>query len=179
MKTDKRSDVKFESIKKEYEIFYRDILSSGKIPQRVTPAGFWAPTSAEAVRSLFQEIGLSKYPSFVDLGSGDGVVTAVASLFTESYGIESDERLHSKSAEIKEKLDLKCDFLHADFLSCDLSAYSVIFISPDDYFYKLERKLQKEMKGILVVAGNLYVPLNMKLKKEIEVQGRKFLVYKK
>ena len=47
--------------------------------------------------------------------------------------------------------------------------------------YELEKKLRTEMKDTarLIIAGNLYKPLNMGLEKEYKIQGVWFGIYSK
>jgi len=83
----------------------------------------------------------------LDLGSGDGKIVLIASLFTKSAaGIEFDEELVKKGIEIRDKLGLKCDLICADYMEHDFSQYDILFINPDKSFHHgLEEKLLREM----------------------------------
>jgi hypothetical protein len=153
---------KFQQIKKEYEEFYNSFLRNGRLPMGETKAGFWGTAATDDIFELFKTIELQKFKSFIDLGSGDGKVVLIASLFTKSAGIEFDEELHAKAVEIKEKLGLNAELMNGDFMEHDLSGYDVIFINPDKPFNKgLERKLRKEMKGTLLVYNMVYKPFSL------------------
>jgi len=105
--------------------------------QRKTKVGYWAMSNPEQVFELFNRLNLKGFKSFVDLGSGDGVVVAVASLFTSADGIEADASLHSSAVEMRKRSGLKYGLKNADYLEEDLSGYDFIFMNPDNYFYKL------------------------------------------
>ena len=96
-------DNQFQSIVKEYDQYYKSLLQKGRLPLKSTAKGFWGYSIAEEVYELFKKIKLEQYKSFVDLGSGDGKVVLIASLFTKAIGIEIDEELVRKSEEMKAK----------------------------------------------------------------------------
>lgn len=153
----------FNQLKKEYDLFYRSFLKKGKLPMGETDAGFWGAAIGDDIFELFKKIQLQNFRNFIDLGSGDGKVVLTASLFTNAAGIEHDAELHKKAVEIKDKLKLKANLIQGDFMEHDLSKYDFVFINPDKSFSKgLETKLQKELKGILVVYNHIYQPANMK-----------------
>ncbi len=154
---------KLEQIKAEYGKFYKSFLKKGKLPMGDTEAGFWGTAAADDVFELFQKIELQKFKSFIDLGSGDGKVVLIASLFTNSAGIEFDDDLHKKAVEIRDRLKLKAELMKGDFMKHDISKYGIVFINPDKPFNKgLEKKLRKELKGILLVYNVIYHPGTMK-----------------
>ncbi len=148
-----------------------------KKSQRPTKSGYWAASDPLQVFELFRKIKLENSKSFVDLGSGDGIVVAIASLFTKSTGIESDEKLHWDALKMRRELKLDCVFKNADYLDEDLSGYDLIFINPDNYFYKLEKKLLDEFKGKIVIVDNIFRPLTLEAKKQVSVRGATFSVY--
>jgi 16S rRNA G1207 methylase RsmC len=158
----KRQDA-FELIKKEYKSFYESLLKKGTPPVWETEKGIFGTSSLDNVFELFQDIHLEKYKSFIDLGSGDGCVVLVASLFTKAAGIEFDRELHKKAVAIRDKLNLKAELVQGDFLEHDLGKYDIIFINPDQGFHKgLGQKLQREMKGELLVYNFVFQPYNLK-----------------
>jgi precorrin-6B methylase 2 len=158
----------FLRIKKEYDEFYREFISQGKLPMGETEAGFWGVSLTDDIFELFKEIRLDKYKSFIDLGSGDGKVALIASLFTNSAGIEFDEDLFKSSVKIRDKLGLDASIVKGDFLKHDLSQYDIIFINPDKQFSEgAEAKLLKEMKGTLIVYNHIYLPNQLKKCKTI------------
>ena len=91
------NDQLFHDIKNEYDEFYKIILKSGKLPMWNTQKGFWSASIAEEVYNTFKRIDLNKFQNFLDLGSGDGKVVMIASLFCKNAeGVEVDSFLHSK-----------------------------------------------------------------------------------
>ena len=153
----------FQKIKEEYDIFYNSLLRKGCLPMGDTDVGFWGASIGEDVFEFFKKIKLQNFKSFIDLGSGDGKVALIASLFTNATGIEFDNDLHEKAVELNNKLNLKANIVKGDFMKHDLSKYDFIFINPDKSFNKgLERKLMKEMNGVLFVYNFIYHPDNMR-----------------
>ncbi len=151
---------RFRQIKEGYNIFYRELLSQGKLNCRDTGIGFWGCSSADAVFEFFQEINLSSFRCFIDIGSGDGIVVLIASLFTNATGVEFDKELHNKAVEMKEKLKIHAELMNHNVEDIDLSGYDIIYINPDKSFTRsrIEKKLLNEMNGILVVYNNIFMP---------------------
>ncbi len=134
--------LKFLNIEKAYLELEKRFKVSGKGNVFLTNTGIYGVADIEKVFKFFQEIHLEEYESFIDLGSGDGRVVLVASLFTKAYGVESDKELVKCGEEIRDRLGLSCEFFFDDFLSMDLSKYSMLFINPDKEFDKgLDDKL--------------------------------------
>jgi len=146
--------------------------------QRSTALGYWAMSNPLHVFELFRKLELSRYKRFVDLGSGDGIVVAVASLFTDSAGIEIDENLHKDALEIRSRLGLDYELKNMDYLEEDLSQYDVIFINPDNYFYKLEKALVENFRGIIIITDNIFRPLTLRPSDNLSVMGTRYSIYK-
>ncbi len=153
---------KYFEIKSAYDSFYNSILAEGKLPMRETAKGYWGIATADDVYELFKTIKLEKFRSFVDLGSGDGKVVSIASLFTKAIGIEIDRELVMHSERIKNKLNINAKFIEGDFLKHNLSKFDFVFINPDQHMTKLEPKLFKELNGKFVVYGPHYHPKLLK-----------------
>ena len=155
--------VKLDEIKKEYGVFYKSLLKKGELPMRDTEVGFWGTAAIDDVYDLFTKMELGKFKKLIDLGSGDGKVVMVASLFTSAVGVEFDKELHDKAVEIRDRLGVKAELLCEDFLKMDISEYDIVFINPDRAFHKgVEKKLREELKGVLVVYNMVYRPTGMK-----------------
>ncbi|NQU78980.1 hypothetical protein HQ545_04390 [Candidatus Woesearchaeota archaeon] len=167
----------FNTISKEYMRRKGRLLAQGK-SQRPTSIGYWASADPVHMHELFRKLELGKSRAFLDLGSGDGVVVAIASLFTTSSGIEIDEQLHNDAVMMAKKLGLEMDLICMDYLDEDLSKYDFIFINPDNYFHKLERRLVEQFKGTLVIADNIFRPLTLSPSNSVTVRGVSFSVYK-
>ena len=101
---------------------------------------------------LFNKINLHKRSSLLDLGSGDGRVVLLASLFTKAAGYEANKYLVNIGKRVRKKFDLSASLRREDFMKADFSNYDVLFIYPDkDYNERLLRKIKGEFKGILIV----------------------------
>lgn len=173
-------DKLFENIKQEYDVFYKSFLKKGKIPYYETEKGTWGISVADYIYDFFKKIDLKKYKNFLDLGSGDGKVVLIASLFTKATGIEHDKKLFNKSIKIKDKLKLKANFIQEDFLKHDLTKYNIIFINPDKGFHQgIEDKLLKELKGILIVYNFIYQPRFLKKGKTYLFEQTPITIYSK
>lgn len=175
----------FGLIKKEYESYYTKLMRSGKFPLRPTKFGYWGYSAIKDVFEVFKKFDLKRYKNFIDLGSGDGKVVLVASLFTDAAGFELDRELFKKSIEIKnnvlKKIELnEIKILNKDYLDEDLSKYEVIYHYPDKPMHEVENKLLKEMNNsaILIHYGNYFFPLQLKLIKKIDFNGMGVGIYK-
>ena len=173
-------DDKFGLIKKEYDQFYRDLLKSGSLPMRDTGKGFWSAAISSDVFDIFKKIKLQNFRNFLDVGSGDGVVVSIASLFTSAAGIEIDKMLHEKAVSMQRKLGLKANLINDDFYSHDFSAYDILFLNPDRPLHRgLEQKLLRELKGKLVLYGPHFRPSQLTKEKEFFVNDTIVAVYSK
>ncbi len=173
-------DNAFIEIKKEYDDFYRDLLRQGKLPLRNTGRGFWGHAIAEEIYSAFKRLNLQKSKSFVDLGSGDGKVVLIASLFCKrAVGIEMDNELHQKALEIQRKLSIpNAIFYNNDFFAHSISEFDVVFTYPDAPMERgLEKKLLNELNGKLIHYGHHFHPLQLKKEHSFFINGDLFTVY--
>ena len=172
---------RFQLIKKEYDDFDRSLLREGRLPLKDTGIGFWNAAISQEVFELFNKLKLQKYSHFLDLGSGDGRVVMIASLFTNATGIEIDRELVNKSAELQRILDIKnVNFIHKNFMEHDISGHDVVFINPDRPMYRgLEDKLLNELKGQLIVYGHHFHPTLLQKKKEFHLDANYAALYTK
>ncbi|MCX6707099.1 MAG: methyltransferase domain-containing protein [Candidatus Woesearchaeota archaeon] len=149
---------KFREIEKEYDILEEELRKTRGIVFD-TEKGIYGTAKCDRMYNLFNKIRLQRYKSFLDLGSGDGRVVLIASLFTNSSGIEIDRFLVEKGEKIRNKLGLKCAFIQADFTRHNFSKYDFIFINPDkEWNEKIEKKLLREFNGVLFVNNNIFLP---------------------
>lgn len=155
--------IKYSQIKESYDRFYTELLASGKLPLRDTGIGFWENSVSDDIWHLFNKIDLKRYKNFLDLGSGDGKVVLIASLFTNAHGIEADPELHKKAEEMKKRHNVRrAKFFHGNYMDHDLSKYDIIFLNPDKRLTELEPKLKSELKGKLIVYNHLFHPQTLK-----------------
>ena len=176
------NDAVFAQIKKEYDDFYQEILRSGKLPMWSTEKGFWNASISDEIYGAFKKIRLNRFNNFLDIGSGDGKVVLIASLFCQNAeGVEINKSLHSKAIEMINKLNIKnAKFHNMDFFEHDFSGYNLLFISPDAPMERgLEDKLLKEMKGKLIHFGHHFHPRFLKKEDSFLVNGDLVSLYTK
>ena len=173
---------KFREIKKEYNNLQRDMLKQGKLPLRDTGVGFWGGAIAEEIFEAFKRIKLHNFKSFIDLGSGDGRVVLIASLFgVKAIGIEVDNELFIKSLGVQRKLNMpNAIFYNNDFFEHSFSGYDILFCNPDQPIEKdLEKKLINEMTGKLILYGHHFHPKNLNMEDSFIINGTLVTVYGK
>ncbi len=176
------NDIVFNQVKSEYDSFYRALLRKGKLPMWSTSKGFWNAAVTDEVYEAFKKIGLNKFNNFLDIGSGDGKVVLLASLFCKNAeGIEIDRFLHNKAVEMQNRLGLRnAKFHNKDFFGHNLSDYDVLFVNPDVPFERgLEKKLVKEMKGKLIHYGHHFHPQSLKKEDSFLINGTPVSIYSK
>ena len=172
----------FIQIKEEYDDFYSSLLKGGKLPMWNTEKGFWNAAIAYEVCEAFKKIGLEKFSNFLDIGSGDGKVVLIASLFCKNAdGVEIDEFLHGKAVEMRRKFGINnARFHNSDFLLHDFSQYDMLFIAPDAPFERgIENKLLKEMTGKLIHYGHHFHPRALKKEDSFLVNENLVTLYSK
>ena len=175
-------DILFSDINKEYNNFYRELLKKGKLPMRSTEKGFWNAAISDEIYGAFKKIKLGKFRNFLDIGSGDGKVVFIASLFCKNAeGVEIDRYLHDKAVQIKNKLKINnAAFHNKDFFQHDLQKYDVLFLAPDSSLDRgLENKLLNEMKGKLIHYGHHFHPRFLKKEESFLVSNSLVSVYSK
>ena len=170
----------FQKVNAFYEQYYAVLKTKGIHSHKQTEKGFWLSSVSSEVFDLFRTIGLEQFKHFADLGSGDGKVALIASLFTKSTGIEFDEELVQRSIQIKEELEAhNIQFKKGDFIEEDLSAYDILFVYPDNPLIRLEQKLLKEFRGDLIVCGGIYPPEKLVKKRVVQINNAVFGVYRR
>lgn len=178
--TPRQRETLFKKIDLAYAKFEAAIKAQGKKLVWETEKGIYGAAPCKRLFTLFKKIGLENCKKFVDLGSGDGRVVMIASLFTDATGIEADEELVASGQRIRHELGLQCHFVHGDFLEQDLNEYDALFINPDQGFHKgLEEKLLREMNGTLYVNNNIFLPAKLKKGKSIWIDGVPVIPYTK
>ncbi len=153
----KDRDAKFLTIKEEYDKFYKTFYDRGTFPHKNFLDSFWSTTPMDDIYAFFQKVELSKYSNFLDMGSGDGVVVAIAFLFTKAAGIEKHEELYRTSKEFFAKLKIDAKLINDDFQNINISKYDFVYINPDKSFtLKFENKLLNELRGKLYVYNTVF-----------------------
>jgi hypothetical protein len=174
----------FNRIKTRYDDFVRFLLWNNILPARDTGIGYWGTTPLLELRELFTRLSPQGYKRMIDLGSGDGRVVLLASLFgIEAHGIEFDPWLVNSSLFIRRKLDLpsfeQTKFREGNFMHHDISGYDLVYTSPDKPFNRnsFEDKLLRELSGDLIVHGWEFHPTSLKEKETHIINGEKFVIY--
>lgn len=133
-------DQQFQRIKEYFDEKDRSYARVGRLPLGSTEKGFWGTAHLDDCYELFKRIGLDSAKSFLDLGSGDGRVVLVASLFCPASGIEFDAKLHAEAVAAKDALGRSATFICGDYTDHDLSVHDVWFSYADHNFSWLEKK---------------------------------------
>ena len=169
----------FRKIKAAYQDFYQKLkLLENRPPYRNTRSGMWATSAAEEVYRAFCHYKLDQYCHMADLGSGDGIVVAIASLFTQATGYELDQWLYQQSIKLGHSLNLsKATFLRTDFLQARLTNYDLLYLYPDKPFYQLEKRLLTTWEGRLLVKGPHFPPRCLKKIAESAPSVGRFVLY--
>ncbi len=175
----------FKKIHKKYDEFETSLLKKGQLIAKDTGIGYWGVTNCRDLFNFFNEFKLKGYKNFIDLGSGDGRVVLIASLFgVKALGIEYDKWLMDCALDMKRKLDLphfkNVSFKVDDFMQHHVGKHDVVYVSPDKPFFRgLGKKMANELDGKLVVHSYEFHPGNLKKENEFIVNGEKFAVYSK
>lgn len=172
----------FNKIKEEYDLFYNILLRNGKLPMFSTKLGFWNSSSTKDVFDIFKRIKLHNHKTFLDIGSGDGKVVLIASLFgVNAHGVEIDDFLVAKSLELQRKFGIKnASFIKKDFHEHDFSNYDVLFLAPDKPLRRgLEQKLVKELNGKLILYGPVFHPRSLNKDESFFVNDTLVTIYSK
>ena len=176
----KMNDNFFVQIKVGYDNFYRNLLKSGKLPMWSTEKGFWNASISDEIYEAFKRVELSEFKNFLDIGSGDGKVVLIASLFCENAeGIEIDNFLHNNAVEMQMKFRIvNAKFHNVNFFEHDFSKYDILFLAPDTPLERgLENKLLKETKGKLIHYGHHFHPRFLKREDSFLVNGNLVSLY--
>lgn len=145
-----------------------------------TEVGLWAYSRATFILYFFKKLSLNTKSLFLDAGAGDGLVVAVASLFTRAIGIERDFHLTQLAKRAFSELELQnASMVCANFLDQKIHTAEVVYIYPDKPFEKLTYLLNKhKWCGELWVYGP-HIPSENIIKISRLKKGRDFLtVYK-
>jgi hypothetical protein len=128
----------------------------------MTSLGTWAPSRSPHVFFFFKRLGLDRHDLFLDLGSGDGLVTCIAGLFTRSIGIEIDFELCqvAQRAARDLKLEESVHFVCGNYLQLPIWKAACLYHYPDKPMDGLERLLAS-WKGPLLIYGPHFPPGNL------------------
>jgi hypothetical protein len=148
------------------------------LPYRLTASGAWAASRPAHLFNFFKRVDLSRFRLFIDLGSGDGVVSCTAGLFTRSIGIESDPFLVSSAVRAARDLNLlsRVGFIRADFLTQRIQKADCLYIYPDRPIDALEKALEG-WDGTLFIYGPHFPPKRLSLMEKLRCGRETLSVY--
>lgn len=155
---------RFKKIERYYKEKEIKCIKKGIFPVKKTEKGIWGVSDMIDMFNFFCKINLGKYSHFLDLGSGDGRIVLIASLFTKATGIEYDKELYEYSLMAKKNLGIEnADFKNIDYTQEDISQYDIIFIYADHSLGKyFEDKIKNEFKGVMLVYGEVFTPQHLR-----------------
>ncbi len=144
----------FQRIVDYYQRRYELLRCRDGFPYRLTARGAWATSDPQALYHFFSRLGLEECELLVDLGSGDGIVTCIAALFTRAVGIEIDRQLvwAAKRAVEQLGLDKRVRLICGDYTRLILGKADCLYIYPDKPVTGLQQRAPG-WKGRLLVYG--------------------------
>lgn len=169
----------FSRVEEAYRLFYQGLYEQGEFPYRSTRSGMWAVSCGREAYGAFCRLKIDQYEHVADLGSGDGKIVLLASLFTRATGYEVDEELYFKALELRDLLGLfRACFVRQDFMETDLDPYDLLYIYPDKPLDALEEKLlQSRWCGRLLVNGPHFPPRRLRKIAEVLPGAGRFFLY--
>jgi cyclopropane fatty-acyl-phospholipid synthase-like methyltransferase len=169
--------MKFTQIKEFFQKIDEEYKKSNKYVFK-TSKGIFGVSDLDIINEFFEKINLNSKNKFLDLGSGDGRVVFLASIFCEANGVEFEKELVDLSQKYKKKLNLNSEFICDDFYNIDFSKYDVLFSYSDSFFSKeFVEKLNKEFSGTLYVYQGVFLP-ELKKGKTIWIKQVPIISYK-
>ena len=162
----------FTRIKYEYNRLHSELLGKFPILTKHHEKGVWAPSIAKEVYKIIERVG-DKNKVFLDLGSGDGLVVMISSLFfKEAIGVEIDREFFSISKKMNEKLGFpNVRLVYDDFFNLNFTDYDVMYIAPDrEFSLRFENKIEREFNGLLIVYSSIFQPKSLKLVNEMNTK---------
>lgn len=169
----------FTAIVRYYRKFYEELERSGDGLYRMTKLGAWAASRAPHVFYFFRSADLGRYDLFIDLGSGDGIVSCIAGLFTQTVGIEIDLDLCSMARNASRFLRLngRVNFVCGDYLSQKFDKADCLYLYPDKPFGRLAKKLIK-WRGTVLVYGPHIPPEALRPFRTLRCGKEQMVIYK-
>jgi 16S rRNA A1518/A1519 N6-dimethyltransferase RsmA/KsgA/DIM1 with predicted DNA glycosylase/AP lyase activity len=129
---------------------------------QLIPGAFYYPSSPDRVKTIFDNLKISKKDVVFDLGSGDGrLLIAAAKLGAKAIGYEMNPGLVHKSRQKIRKLNLSklITVKIKNFWKADLSDATIICVYQfPKYVKKLEKILKKSQHPVVVVSNDYPFP---------------------
>lgn len=155
-------ETEYSRIKDYFLARYEMLEQTGQMPYCPTAKGIWASSSPDELFGFFCDCRLDKSSLLIDLGSGDGIVTCIAGLFTRAIGIEVDPGLCRVACRAVRDLRLKgrVGIICGDYREHKIWRADCLYIYPDKPVYELERMLNN-WRGRLMIYGPHFPPRQM------------------
>ena len=129
---------------------------------QLIPGAFYYPSAPDRVKTIFDNLKISKKDTVVDLGSGDGrLLIAAAKLGAKAIGYEMNPALIHQSRQKIENLKLSglIEIKAKNFWKADLSSATIICVYQfPKYVAKLEKILKKSKHPVIVVSNDYPFP---------------------
>jgi len=169
----------FTAIVRYYRKFYEELERSGDAPYRMTKLGAWAASRAPHVFYFFKSVNLSGYSLFIDLGSGDGIVSCIAGLFTQSVGIEIDPDLCNTARHAAQslRLNVRVNFVCGDYLGQRFDQADCLYLYPDKPLHRLAEKLTT-WRGTVFVYGPHLPPEALRPSRALRCGKEQMVLYR-
>jgi len=153
----------FERIKEYFDELDSSHQESNKKLVYSTEKGIFGTSDLEVVYEFFKKIKPNPTDVFIDIGSGDGRVVLIASLFCHAIGVEFDKNLVQNSKEHANNLGKEVEFLCEDYEEFDYSQANIIYSYADHFFTpSFIERLKEEFKGQLYVYQGVFLPEGVK-----------------
>jgi hypothetical protein len=169
----------FSTIVRYFRTLHAASKDAGAVPYRLTSRGAWAASRAPHVFSFFRRVGLNQYDSFLDLGSGDGIVACIAGLFTRSVGIEIDPGLCRLAQRAARELHLadSVSFICGNYLELPIRRATCLYHYPDKPMDDLARLLTN-WDGVFLIYGPHFPLRTMIPVSRLECGRERMVVYR-
>lgn len=166
------------AIARYYGDFYAELQRGGHELYRMTQLGAWAASRASHVYFFFKSVDLSSCKLFLDLGSGDGIVSCIAALFTRSMGIEIDADLCCIARRASHHLGLgdRVTFVRGDYLDHRMDRADCLYLYPDKPFDRLAERLSS-WNGTLLVYGPHLPPHHLRAVRTLRCGREQMVLY--
>jgi len=129
---------------------------------QLIPGAFYYPSAPDRIKTIFDNIKISKKDTVVDLGSGDGrILIAAAKKGAKAIGYEMNLSVAHRSRQKIKNLNLSnlITIKTKNFWHADLSSATVICVYQfPKYIARLEKILKKSPHPVTVISNDYPFP---------------------
>lgn len=176
--------IHFEHIKAHFDTVDEGIIKEKTTHVFDTSCGIWGCSSLRDTFELFEKIQLHEAKHFVDLGSGDGRITMLASLFTNAHGIEGDKTMHklgeTAHKTLKKQIPAlnRCTLVHGNYEEHDMGKFDIFYTYNDHHWSEKFEQQLKKTNGTLLAFKNIFEPKHLKKGKTIWIGQTPVVTYR-